>query len=340
MRGERPKSAQGFTLVELLVVIAIIGVLVALLLPAVNAAREAARRMQCGNRLKQLALAMHNYEEVFKVFPTGTINASPASGAIAAGDDPNGRNGGGAIGIGGPWICLMLPYIEQPVLHTYFMKIVHEKPEAVDWFGHATYVTTAPIGAQHLPAMDCPSHPMNKEELANGTGMEHLARGNYAACYGRGGYGQVFTKDHSIGGLFGNNHPIGIKDVTDGLSNTLAISELKYRLPSADGPSFQDTRGTWSYGTMGGNIFSAQTGPNSAVPDGVWGCRNFLPLKMPCIQSGSPYAAMYAAARGYHPSGVQAALGDGSVRFFSDNIELAAWQGLGSRGSGETTSAP
>jgi len=86
---------------------------------------------------------------------------------------------------------------------------------------------------------------------------------------------------------------------------------------------------------MGGNIFSTQTGPNSATPDTVWGCRN-APLEgMPCTQSGSPYVAMFAAARSYHKGGVQACFVDGSVKFFSNNINLTTWQGLGSRGGGE-----
>jgi hypothetical protein len=313
-----------------LVVIAIIGVLVAMLLPAVQAAREAARRTQCSNRLKQLGLAMHNYESSNSCFPTGSINAS------ANPNDPNGRNGGGAVGIGAPWICLMLPYLEQPGLHQNFMKIVMERPEVVDWFGNGTYAAT-PIGDKHFDAMDCPTHPFADEKLANGTGMEHLARGNYCANYGSARYGQIHTMNPATGGLFGNHHKIGNQDVTDGLSNTLAFSELKYRMPSATGPSLQDTRGTWSYGVMGANIFSTLNGPNSAVPDGVWGCRNFPnpPDRMPCTQIGSPYTELHAAARGYHPGGVMACLGDGSTRFFSNNINLPTWNALGSRGGGE-----
>jgi prepilin-type processing-associated H-X9-DG protein len=86
---------------------------------------------------------------------------------------------------------------------------------------------------------------------------------------------------------------------------------------------------------MGGNTFSAQTGPNSTTPDAVWGCRNFPQEGMPCVQRGSPYATMFAAARSYHPGGVYASMADGSVRFVSDSIPLATWQALGSRGGGE-----
>jgi len=323
----RPAWRTGFTLVELLVVIAIIGVLVALLLPAVQSARESARRMTCANRLRQLGLAMHNYESTMTCFPTGTINP--------VGDDPNGRNGSGQPGIGAPWICMMLPQLEQPTLFEYFMKICKEKPEVVDWFGNASYAATQ-IGEKHLKVMDCPSHPFNEEELANGTGMEHLARGNFAACYGRGGYGQAFGKDPAIGGVFATNLRLSGQNVTDGLSNTLAFSELKYRLKGPVGPSFQDTRGTWTYGVMGANIFSTQIGPNSASPDGVWGCRNTPTEGMPCVQVGTPYDTLWAAARSYHPGGVHACLADGGVRFFSNNISLLTWQALGSRGGGES----
>ncbi|MBN9120048.1 MAG: DUF1559 domain-containing protein [Planctomycetes bacterium] len=337
MRIPSPTVRRGFTLIELLVVIAIIAILIGLLLPAIQKVREAAARMKCQNKLKQLTLALHNYESANGAFPAGTVNTSPANGSIAAGDDPNGRNGSGSPGIGGPWICYILPYMEQPALYANFEKIRTERAEVVDWFGNGTYAAT-PVGDKHLDAMDCPSHPFNDEKLANGTGMEDLARGNYAAGYGKGGYGTVNTNNPAVGGIFGNNSKVRMVDISDGTSNTLCLSELKYRLPSSTGPSYQDSRGVWGYGTMGGDTFSAQTGPNSTTPDGVWGCRDYPQEGMPCVQSGSPYAAMYAAARSYHTGGVNVSFGDGSVRFVSNSIDLNTWQAWGSRGGGESVS--
>jgi prepilin-type N-terminal cleavage/methylation domain-containing protein/prepilin-type processing-associated H-X9-DG protein len=329
-----PTARRGFTLIELLVVIAIIAILIGLLLPAVQKVRDAAARMKCQNKLKQLTLAVHNYESALGVFPPGTINTNPGTSTIAAGDDPNGKNGSGTPGIGGPWICFILPHMEQPGLYANFEKIQRERAEVVDWFGNATYAAT-PIGDKHLDAMDCPSHPWSDEKLDNGTNMEHLARGNYAACYGKAGYGVLHTNNSATGGLFGNNSKVKIAEVSDGMSNTVCLSELKYRQPSSSGPSFEDSRGVWTYATMGGNVFSTQTGPNSATPDRVWGCRNLPAEGMPCVQGGSPYRNNFAAARGYHSGGVMASFGDGSVRFIRDNIPLTVWQGMGSRGGGE-----
>ncbi|HZZ81503.1 MAG TPA: DUF1559 domain-containing protein [Gemmataceae bacterium] len=317
-----------FTLIELLVVIAIIAILIALLVPAVQKVRDAAARVDCQNRIKQLTLAVHSYESANKVLPPGCINTT------ASGDDPNGHNGDGTPGIGGPWICFILPYIEQPGLYQNFLLIQSQRAEVVDWFGNGTYAAT-PIGNTHLQAMDCPAHPFNDEKMSNGTGMEDLARGNYAACYGKGGYGSSQTNDPTIGGLFGNNSKIRMTNVTDGLSNTLAISEVKYRQPSSNGPSYQDSRGVWGYPTMGGDVFSAQTGPNSATADAVWGCRSMPSEGMPCVSTGSPYVNLFAAARSYHTGGVNVSFGDGSVRFISDSIPLGTWQALGSRGGNE-----
>lgn len=329
----RPKpqsllKQRGFTLIELLVVIAIIAVLIALLLPAVQQAREAARRTECHNKLKQLGLAAHNYLETHKFFPPGTVNP--------IGNDSNGKNGSGNPGIGGPWICFLLPYVDQTPLYGHFSKIVNERPEAVDWFGNGTYAAT-PIGDTHLNLMDCPTHPITLENLANGTGMEHLARGNYCASFGRGTYDIANVANGAIGGVFGINSRTSMAEITDGSTNTIMFSELKYRQPSGTGPSYQDSRGTWSYGAMGSNIFSTQLGPNSAVADGVWGCRNYPLEGMPCVQvgSGTSTAATYAAARSYHVGGVQGAMADGSVRFFSNNMNLATWQAIGSRAGGE-----
>lgn len=319
---------RGFTLIELLVVIAIIAVLIALLLPAVQQARESARRTECRNKLKQLALASHTYMEAFTVFPPGTVNPNP--------DQTDGHNGNGTPGIGGPWICFLLPYVDQTALYANFSKIVTERPEAVDWFGNGTYAAT-PVGDQMLKVMTCPTHPIGTERLANGTGMEDLARGNYAACYGNGNYDYVAWQNGSVGGVFGTNARTNTRDITDGTTNTVAFSELKYRQSGGPGTSYQDTRGTWSYGVMGGNIFSTKLGPNSAIPDGVWGCRNYPIEGMPCVQTGSgtTTAATYAAPRSYHVGGVHGAMADGSVRFFSDNISLGIWAALGSRAGGE-----
>lgn len=350
MRFRNAASSQrGFTLVELLVVIAIIGILIALLLPAVQAAREASRRTQCLNKLKQLTLGVLNHESSYKVYPPGTINLNPGNGTIAAGDDPNGRNGSAGvgnnpytgpnpftnIGIGASWICHILCYIEEDAMYDNYKRIEHETCDVTDWFGNAYYEFIAPCGMERLQKMDCPSHPYSKERLDNGTGMEHLARGNYAACYGARGYGTNWHKLSTAGGIFGNNSKIAPRDVLDGTANTMALSELKHRVDSPIGPSFEDTRGTWTYGIMGGNVFSNESGPNSSTPDKVWGCRNRPQEGMPCVQSGTPYQDQACAARSYHPTGVNATFADGSGRFFSNNISLAVWGALGTRMGGE-----
>lgn len=326
------KLNRGFTLIELLVVIAIIAVLVAMLLPAVQQAREAARRSECKNKLKQIGLAIHNYHDAYRVFPPGTVNGAGRSGSP---DDPNGCHGGGQLCIGGPWIVLILPYMDQGPLFQQHQQIVQERAEAVDWYGNGFYTNqNMNIGSERVPFMDCPSHPKNDQQMANGTGLEHLARGNYAACYGAGGYGQSFTNNRRVGGVFGNNSNNRMGDITDGTSNTVMLSELKYRKPGTN--STGDIRGTWAYGSMGANIFSTFTAPNTSVFDRIWGCRH-VP-DMPCggsTSDGGTYQNLYAAPRSYHVGGVHVGLTDGSVRFISDNIDLGTWNALGTRGGGE-----
>ncbi len=319
-------GSSGFTLVELLVVIAIIGVMVGLLLPAVQAAREAARRMSCQNNLKQMGLALHNYHDTHRVFTPGVVNPRDPN--------PNGANGSGTPAMGANWAAFILPFMEQPALWEEVVTIGREKREIVDWYGNGVYINRGmTVGSQPLPAFSCPSHPTADHQFANGTGMEHLGRGNYGANYGKGGYGKVHTGDPRVGGPMANNGKLSMADVRDGTSNTLMVSELKFRVTGAN--RIQDTRGVWAYGAMCASILSTKTGPNSTVPDGVWGCRSEPAERMPCVQIGSPYAENYSAARGYHPGGVLGCLADGSVSFYSDSIALDVWQAIGTRGGGE-----
>ena len=324
--GSKSSSPYGFTLVELLVVIAIIGVMVGLLLPAVQSAREAARRMSCQNNLKQIGLALHNYHDTHRVFPQGVFNPRDPN--------PNGANGSGTRAMGANWAAFILPFMEQQALWEQVATIDRERPEVVDWYGNGFYINRGiTVGSQPLPMYSCPSHPSADHQFANGTGMEHLGRGNYGANYGKGGYGNVHTGNPAVGGPMGNNAKLSMADVRDGTSNTLIVSELKFRITGSN--RSQDTRGVWAYGAMCASMLTTRTGPNSTVPDGVWGCRNEPAEGMPCVQIGSPYTEMYSAARSYHPGGVLGAMSDGSVSFFSESIALDVWQALGTRGGGE-----
>lgn len=328
----------GFTLIELLVVIAIIAILIALLLPAVQQAREAARRTTCRNNLKQLTLALHNYHDVYLRFPPGQVNnRTGAPGTNTGPENSDGSNGSGAFGPGSTWSLSILAQIEQVAIFNNFMKIANERPEVIDWLGNSTYANF-PVGNKQMDAFSCPSSPNPGGELANGTGMEHLGRGNYGACFGKGTYALASTQNALTGGIFGINSNYSLKDVTDGSSNTLCLAELMYsHTVDPNGTDFpsKDVRGTWAYGAMGANTFTTQTQPNASVADRVWGCRSKPTERMPCVQS-SAYWTLFAAARSHHIGGVHTSLGDGAVRFVSENIDLINWQNLGSRGGSET----
>lgn len=301
----------GFTLVELLVVIAIIGILIALLLPAVQAAREAARRAQCTNNLKQLSLAVHNYHDVHKSFPAGAI--WHGAGATAPED---GRN----LSWGATWVIMLLPFIEQSALaDSYDSRLLART-------GNATTPNNAVTQSQ-LNAMLCPSQPQVRTLLNQD--FNGFSKGNYAASVGAGGLiNRAHFNDSNMRGCFSAVAQWGasFRDIRDGTSNVIMLSEIQ----SVDNGG--DDRGAWGWST--GPLFSGRA-------TGAGGQNRILTPNSKVYMDCSPYASNDAAnrvfnyrndpdctgatagvgARGQHPGGVVAARGDASVRFISETIE-------------------
>lgn len=318
----RSPIRSGFTLVELLVVIAIIGVLVSLLLPAVQAAREAARRSQCQNNVKQLCLALQNYHDSQKIFPA-SVKLS----------DGNENRPEFAVEHRENWVIQLLPYFEQGPLYDQFDLTV---PISGSDPTHPNYIARSTT----LPAMLCPSDSYNRQSLFKGRNSREggdWARGNYGANAAlgfmsieqrpAGGPNTRYWEDSRTRGVMGLNVAISIGQVTDGTSNTLLIGELRAGL------SESDPRGVWALGGHGSSSLWAHgtdnaIGPNPCLPggDGIFGCgrikgsvggdATLLSECMPCDD-----VAGQGAPRSLHPGGVYCGFVDGSVHFISDFVD-------------------
>lgn len=311
------KQRKGFTLIELLVVIAIIAVLIALLLPAVQQAREAARRSQCKNNLKQIGLALHNYEESHKMMPPGAIwhGVNGAGGQAPE----NGRD----ANWGSTWVTMLLPNLDQAPLADRYdsTQIARSATNA----GSAT----APL-RQKLPFITCPSHPTVDGNLTQD--FDGFAKGSYAGSTGGGR--MLRRADFTNPQLKGAFSAVGqygaaFRDVRDGQTNAIMVAEI------VKVGSTGDDRGAW--GWCSGPLFSGR-GPGGVA----------LPPNSAFQTDSSPYASndttspnfnernnpdnagaeAGVAARSYHSGGVHALLMDGSVRFISENIDQATWLNL------------
>ena len=326
--SRRRTSARGFTLIELLVVIAIIAVLIALLLPAVQQARESARKTQCKNNLKQIGLALHNYESTFTLLPPGFIGTNNASTHTQ-----------------------MLPFFDQANAFNLFNFNVDLNTAAQNQAARE----------QKLSMFMCPSQPtppafiLTGTQCPSGCGMTNYMQSLGANANYAGGTGS---------GPFGRNLGARFRDILDGLSNTGMFAEIligpattsgsqivvaagspdEYRvatdLPFAtwDASSTGDTvpvaacdnRATpaWPYrgkqyyrGIVVTTFYSHTMTPNSRLRD--------------CVR-GTGLDRGHLAARSMHGGGAHFVLCDGSVRFVSDNINLAIWRAVGSKAGSET----
>ena len=320
------RDSRGFTLVELLVVITIIGILIALLLPAVQAAREAARRMQCSNNIKQVALALHNYHSTYKRFPIGYRYAPYGSSSNSW-----------------PWCERILPYLEQQAVYD---KIDWQFPcvsSPYEQDAHDVYV--AQISAFLCPSDPGASVPWNNDSYCYDYGEPwgHHERGrmSYGGNFGRGQLDdiqEVYGK--RVHGVFHPRQQRAIRDIIDGTTNTLLVGEIL-------GGHECSLRAIHSYSSS--PVFMQDFGPNDPTPDMAYRCdtrdnvANNPNGPAPCMgdSSASPcsqpviHMMVRHSARSMHPGGVQVGLCDGSTRFISENIALDVWWFLGTPDGGE-----
>ncbi len=356
-----PRSrTRGFTLIELLVVIAIIAILIALLLPAVQQAREAARRTQCKNNLKQFGLALHNYEGTFGVYPmTNAQNYLPNT----QGFSPQAR---------------LLPYMEQANLQNLldFTQAGFSGP----WNALQPNPQFATAFATPLEVMLCPSDPAPTQNA--GAGESIYAGVNYMVSFGSG-MGANYDLRWRTDGIVYENSNARIRDVTDGTSNTVAMSEAirsvgaDFTLPAGTLPQFNyqatlngssgvnaalqpvqgmdGSGGGWSNGPAGvinnpdlATIWPQKNswrGASSAALRGrgvSWGHSGAVSTltngyntpnsKIPDLVI---HFTGFFGPRSWHTGGANVLLGDGSVRFLSDNIDTMLHRGLHSRDGGE-----
>ncbi|MCA9239430.1 MAG: DUF1559 domain-containing protein [Planctomycetales bacterium] len=318
---DRGHYQAGFTLVELLVVIAIIGVLIALLLPAVQSAREAARRTECVNKLKQWALCMHMHHDTYGALPKGSTG--PRSNTPAPpGSDPRQT-----------FVMHLWQFMEQSALAAISnpQGDLRDEPFTVQ-------NTLNGIGSRDVPMYQCPSDPDGQDITAD---VYNRRRGNYMVNWGQVTFGGAMFPPPAPG----NDAPFRNLDqkttqprdtkfsqITDGTSNTLLMSEYLRAQSSKD----NDWRGDFM-NNEGVHRFHTINTPNSSAEDAIasgWFSPDYLP--------GTPvrdttFNRQENAARSRHVGGVNAAMCDGSVNFYSDNVTLAAWRALGTMNGGEVS---
>jgi len=312
----------GFTLIELLVALAIIGTLVAILLPAVQQAREASRRIACSNNLRQLGIALHNFHSTHRRFPPG--RGDPLPGVFSA-------------------HAYLLEHLEQ----TSVREVIDFRmaPTTFSVAGGVVHDGTVnfPAATARLSVLQCPSDPFGR-----GVPGSEFGSTSYAANTGSGlkQWGTLTDAD----GVFFKGSQIGLRDITDGSTHTVAMSErlngsglessgglesdiqrLMLEIPGGSdttpeacaspnsGNCYRERGAKWILGNYGNTLYNHYYSPNAAT----WDCMNLQQQKA------------LTAARSMHPGGVMVLLCDGSVRLTSDSIDQSLWQALATRRTDE-----
>lgn len=324
MRIDSRRSA--FTLIELLVVIAIIAVLIGLLLPAVQKVREAAARAKCSNNLKQLGLAVHGFHDTNQVLPKGFRDSPGATGQV----EHRREN----------WFQLCLPYMEQQAVYDTYIadNTGFNTGDTVNqWLHQMTGTQRTAI----VPIMSCPSDGAAPGKGANGGTTAF--QGSYAVCAGGMTWSgttptQVDTTAAADpGGMFYRDSKLAINTIRDGSSNTLMASEGIIRGNSTG--AWGELGGFWGGAPHGSFGFSTFQLPNTSAADRVYSCKATTypgaPNNAPCENgSAGSLPGRWNYARSYHTGGVNVAMGDGSIRFLRDNIDLQTYRALGTRSDG------
>ena len=325
MRHGRRAVARGFTLIELLVVITVTGLLIALLLPAVQAAREAARRAQCANNLKQIGLALHGYHDLWQAFPPGYL-ARPVTGL--------------ELGPGWAWGMLILPYLgERPLYDCANFAFNYGDPNNADAAGLLGLFVNATARRVGISAFLCPSAGGGEGPLNLGPGSASVdgTAGQYIAS---AGWIDSSRPPIQGTGLFYPNSRVSVADIADGTGATLMIGERSRNLAEATWSGVFGSRSVpcplctkqgWPVQSCVGLMFlvMGRSGPSSDIVTGS-------------IPVGNTPNAPGAGADGFaslHPGGCNFAFCDGSVRFIRETIASGPYRALATRAGGEVIGA-
>jgi prepilin-type N-terminal cleavage/methylation domain-containing protein/prepilin-type processing-associated H-X9-DG protein len=304
---------RGFTLIELLVVIAIIAILIGLLLPAVQKVREAAARIKCSNNLKQWGIAFHSYHDANGTFPKGATDG----------------NGGQKRQT---WVMYLWPYVEQTALAQ------KNNPNEHFYNAPGTIVNTMNgLCAQKVPIYYCPSDNGTVEQ---NVGTYQRVRGNYVVNWGNAVYklGSPYPTQptaqapfYHTGGDRSKPGKVTMASINDGTSNTLLMSEYLI----AKSPNDNDWRGD-IHNDEGVFRFHTSLTPNTSAQDVI--LNGWFQNANDPLMPATPGEQQRNAARSRHTGGVNTAMCDGSIRFFSNGTALATWQAMGTMNGGEVFS--